>query len=83
MPDGLAVDSEGFVWSAHWDGWRITRYDPGGAVDRIIPFPGPRPTSVCFGGPDLRTLYVTSASDRRPDADLARAPEAGTFRPGL
>ena len=78
-PDGLTVDSEGFVWSAHWDGWRITRYDPDGAVDRVIPFPGPRPTSLCFGGPDLRTLYVTSARIGVADADLARATEAGSL----
>jgi sugar lactone lactonase YvrE len=76
-PDGLAVDSEGFVWSAHWDGWRITRYDPDGAVDRIIPFPGPRPTSLCFGGSDLRTLYVTSARTGLSDAVLAQAGQAG------
>ena len=76
-PDGLAVDSEGFVWSAHWDGWRITRYDPDGAIDRVIPFPGPRPTSLCFGGSDLRTLYATSARAGLSDAVLARTRQAG------
>ena len=55
-PDGLTVDSEGCVWSVHWDGWCITRYDPDGNVERVINMPVPRPTSCAFGGPDLSTL---------------------------
>ncbi len=77
-PDGLAVDSEGFVWSAHWDGWCITRYDPDGKVDRVINLPVPRPTSCAFGGPDLSTLYVTTARIRLSAQQLAEAPLSGS-----
>ena len=61
MPDGLTVDSEGGVWVAIWDGWRVVRYLPSGAIDKEIPLPIQRPTSCTFGGADLKTLFVTSA----------------------
>jgi sugar lactone lactonase YvrE/DNA-binding IclR family transcriptional regulator len=77
-PDGMAVDAEGFVWSAHWDGWCITRYDPQGRVDRVINLPVPRPTSCAFGGPDFTTLYVTSARIRLSVQQLAEAPLSGS-----
>lgn len=77
-PDGLAVDSEGYVWSAHWDGWCVTRYAPDGKVDRVINVPVPRPTSCAFGGPDFTTLYVTSARIRLSPQQLAEAPLSGS-----
>ena len=76
-PDGLTVDSEGFVWSAVWDGWRIVRYDPAGNIDREVVMPVQRPTSCMLGGPDLRTLYVTSASIHLDAGALERGPRAG------
>ena len=60
-PDGLTVDSEGFVWSARWGGWKIVRYDPAGKIEREVAIPAERITSVMFGGPNLDDLYVTSA----------------------
>ena len=77
-PDGLTVDSEGYLWSAHWDGWCVTRYDPDGNVDRVINLPVPRPTSCAFGGPDLTTLYVTTARIRLSVHQLAEAPLSGS-----
>jgi L-arabinonolactonase len=84
-PDGLTVDAEGYVWNAHYDGFRITRYAPDGAVERVVELPVRHVTSLCFGGPELRTLYVTTASARLSADDLARQPLAGhvlAFAPG-
>lgn len=78
-PDGLAVDAEGYVWSAHWDGWCVIRYDPDGGIDRVVNLPVPRPTSCVFGGPDLSTLYVTTARIRLSTAQLAEAPLSGSI----
>jgi L-arabinonolactonase len=76
-PDGAAVDREGYLWSANFDGWRITRYAPDGRVDRVITLPVQRPTSCAFGGPGLDVLYVTSATYRLSEAERARQPRAG------
>ncbi|MDB5585085.1 MAG: hypothetical protein JWP26_55 [Devosia sp.] len=78
-PDGLTVDAEGFVWAAHWDGWCVTRYDPDGKVDRVINLPVPRPTSCVFGGPDMQTLFVTTARIRLSAAQLTEAPLSGSI----
>jgi sugar lactone lactonase YvrE/DNA-binding IclR family transcriptional regulator len=76
-PDGLTVDAEGCVWSALWDGWCIRRFDPSGRPMQDLRVPVPRPTSVTFGGPDLRTLFITSARIRVPAPILAEAPFSG------
>jgi sugar lactone lactonase YvrE len=76
-PDGLAVDSAGTVWCALWDGWRIRGYRPDGTVLADLTLPTPRPTSVAFGGDDLRTLFITSARVRLPSRTLAEAPLSG------
>lgn len=61
MPDGLIVDAENFVWSGHWDGWKMTRYDPDGKIERQIRFPVQHVVSFAFGGRDLDELFVTTA----------------------
>lgn len=66
MPDGLTVDSEGFVWSAQWFGSGIVRYDPEGKVERRLHIPATQTSSLTFGGPHLTDVFVTSAS--YPDA---------------
>lgn len=66
VPDGSAMDAEGYVWNARWGGHCLIRFTPEGAVDRIIEVPLSHPTSCVFGGPDLTTLFVTSA---RPASD--------------
>jgi sugar lactone lactonase YvrE len=85
-PDGLTVDADGFLWNAHYDGWRITRYAPDGRIDRIVRMPVQQVTSVMFGGTDLRTLFVTSASLRLAPEARASQPLAGhvfAFEPGV
>ncbi len=77
MPDGLAVDAEGFVWGAHWGGWRITRYDPDGRIDRIIDMPVPQVTSVAFGGDRLDRMFVTTARLGLSGDQLKEAPLSG------
>ena len=59
--DGLTVDAEGGVWSAGFGRGRLNRYAPDGSLDRVIELPVQQVTSVMFGGPDLSTLYVTTA----------------------
>lgn len=78
-PDGLAVDVEGCLWCAHWDGWRLSRFAPDGRVDCIVEMPVPRPTSCAFGGPELTELYVTSARFGLTDQQLAEAPLSGSL----
>jgi D-xylonolactonase len=61
VPDGMTVDADGYVWSARWDGYRLTRYAPDGSEERRILFPAKKVSSVIFGGPDYRDMYVTTA----------------------
>ena len=63
IPDGLTVDSEGYIWSAHWYGSCVVRYDPEGKEERRIEVPSGQTSSVMFGGDDLRDLYVTTAAE--------------------
>ena len=60
-PDGLTVDSQGFVWAAQWGGWRITRYDPAGKLEREVRIPTENVTCIGFGGENLDELYITTA----------------------
>lgn len=75
--DGLAIDEEGGVWCAIWDGWRVCRWHPNGTPDFSIDLPVPRPSSIAFGGEDLRMMYITSARTRLPASTLAEAPLSG------
>ena len=74
VADGLTVDSEGCLWIAYWDGWRVERRAPDGTLLETIEMPIQRPTSCIFGGEDLSELYVTSAS---VGCDLNEQPHAG------
>jgi sugar lactone lactonase YvrE len=77
MPDGLIVDADGFIWSGHWAGWRLTRYDPDGQIERQIRFPVQHVISFAFGGRDLDELFVTSAWWGFSDEERNRQPWAG------
>lgn len=76
-PDGACVDAEGYVWNAIFAGGRVVRYAPDGRVDRTIKLPVTNPTCVCLGGPELRTLYITTARKFLTDRQLAAEPLAG------
>lgn len=81
IPDGGAIDEEGFYWSAIHGGGRLHRYAPDGRLDRVIKLPFAHPTMPSFGGPTLSELYLTSATHRKPSA----LREGGVFRlwPGV
>jgi sugar lactone lactonase YvrE len=84
--DGLCVDAEGGVWIALFGGGAIRRYRPDGTLEAQLPLPVTNPTSLAFGGPELRDLYVTSARHRLTPAQLAAEPLAGSLlrlRPGV
>jgi sugar lactone lactonase YvrE len=76
-PDGATVDSEGFLWSAIFDGGCLVRLDPRGRIDRVLRLPVSKPTSCTFGGPGHATLFVTTASRVLAPARLAAEPLAG------
>jgi len=76
-PDGAAVDAEGCYWVAMFEGQRVLRLSPGGEIVRELRLPVRCPTMPCFGGADLKTLYITTARENRPAAELADQPVAG------
>jgi sugar lactone lactonase YvrE len=75
--DGAAVDVEGNYWVAMFEGQRLLRLAPDGRVLRELALPVRCATMPCFGGPDLRTLFVTTSRERRPADELAAQPWAG------
>jgi sugar lactone lactonase YvrE len=76
-PDGLIVDAEGFLWSGHWQGFRVTRYDPDGKKVSHIEVPVPTATCMAFGGPDLDRLYITSGKKGLSPEQIGKYPDAG------
>ena len=86
FPDGSAVDAEGFLWNAEFNGSRLLRYAPDGSLDRVIAMPVDRPTCCAFGGPDLDILFITSTSQNMSEAERQAHPMAGALmaiRPGV
>lgn len=85
-PDGSCVDADGGLWNAQYGGGRLVRYAPTGKVDRVVEVPVANPTCCAFGGDDLGTLYVTTATQRLSPEELAQQPLAGSLlalRPGV
>jgi sugar lactone lactonase YvrE len=60
-PDGMTVDSAGYLWVAFWGGWAVRRYTPEGTLEREIRVPAAQTSSCAFGGADLGDLYITTA----------------------
>ena len=77
IPDGLTLDAEGCVWLAVWDSGEVRRFTPDGRLDTVVRLPARQVTSAAFGGPDLGTLYITTAWEGLTSADLAEQPHAG------
>jgi sugar lactone lactonase YvrE len=78
-PDGACVDADGCIWTAFFAGRRVVRYRPDGTIDLVVPMPVTNPTCVCFGGNDLRTLYVTTAAKFLTPPQRAAEPLAGSL----
>jgi len=67
IPDGMAVDCDGIIWSARWDGFQLVRIDASGKKLGALHLPRARVSSACFGGPLLDSLYITIASADGPE----------------
>jgi sugar lactone lactonase YvrE len=76
-PDGAAVDREGNYWVSMFEGRRVFCFAPDGQLLRELEAPAQCPTMPCFGGDDLKTLFLTTARHGRSNAELARLPESG------
>lgn len=76
-PDGSVVDSEGYLWTALWGGFGAIRFSPTGEAVARVELPAPNVTKACFGGPDLKTLFFTTARKGLSDETLAQYPLAG------
>jgi sugar lactone lactonase YvrE len=76
-PDGGAVDSAGNYWTAFYRGGKVVQLSPEGATLAEFQVPAMCPTMCAFGGPDLKTLYVTTARQHREPDELARLPQSG------
>lgn len=85
VPDGMALDTEGHVWSAHWGGSCFAKHDRDtGAVVQEVTLPTENITSVCFGGEDLETIYITSAGgDPKHPGDTPAGALFATKVPGV
>ena len=76
-PDGAAMDADGCYWAAMFEGGCLLRIAPTGEVVQRIELPVACPTMPTFGGSDLRTLFITTAREKRPADELERQPLAG------
>ncbi|MDF2573935.1 MAG: SMP-30/Gluconolaconase/LRE domain protein [Agromyces sp.] len=76
-PDGMTVDASGDLWVAIYGGGRVHRYSPEGALREVLEVPAEQSTCCAFGGPDLRRLYVTTATENWTDEQRRAEPAAG------
>jgi sugar lactone lactonase YvrE len=86
VPDGMAVDRDGYLWVALCFGWALHRYSPNGKLDEVVRFPCSLITSCACGGRELTDLYVTSGRLNLTDEQQREQPHAGALfrlRPGV
>ena len=76
-PDGAVIDADGILWLAEWGAGRVAAYAPDATFVRAIPFDAPHTSCPAFGGPDLTTLYCTTAREHLDAATLAGHPRSG------
>lgn len=69
LPDGSSIDAEGYLWNCRYSGGCIVRVAPDGAIDLVVEMPVKNITTCTFGGPEHKTLYVTTASAGAPPGD--------------
>ncbi|WP_256415910.1 SMP-30/gluconolactonase/LRE family protein [Ruegeria sp. HKCCD8929] len=79
VPDGSAMDKEGYLWNARWGGSCVVRFDPSGKIDRTVSIPATNVTSCCFGGPDMKTLFVTTARSGLSTQAIDENPNEGAL----
>ena len=77
FPDGMCSDTDGGLWICHFAGKRVTRFLANGDVSLVIEMPVPNITKCAFGGPDLRTLYITTARTTLSEAQRKEYPLSG------
>ena len=78
-PDGATVDAHGHYWCALWGQGQVLGFTPEGQVMAQVRLPASQPSCVAFGGPDLQTLYITSARVGLDAEQLEREPTAGAL----
>jgi sugar lactone lactonase YvrE len=86
QPDGMTLDADGYLWVAIWGGSQVRRYAPSGRLDGVVELPCSLVTSCCFGGRDLKDLYITTSWARLSDEEHTKQPHAGGLyrcRPGV
>ena len=76
-PDGSVVDADGTLWNAQWGAARVAAYDTAGRETAAVAFPAAQTSCPAFGGPDLQTLFCTSAAAGIAQGDLVTHPDTG------
>jgi sugar lactone lactonase YvrE len=71
------VDADGCYWVAAVWGWQLLRFTPQGVLDLAVRLPVQRPSKLAFGGPDLKTIFITTISDGLAPEAAAQQPLAG------
>jgi sugar lactone lactonase YvrE len=82
-PDGMTIDAEGHLWVCHFGGARVTRFTPDGTAVLVVPIPTGQVTKAAFGGPDLATLYITTAAIGRDREIDLMAGDLLAIEPGI